>query len=69
MGRVGLDMAEGDVGKARVDRIAFKTGFGVVGQMREARFAWTLRGRRETIKDGTWVMRAEEDGVLEQGLD
>jgi tetratricopeptide (TPR) repeat protein len=64
MGRVGLDMAEGDVGKARD---AFNTGLGVVDQMREARCTWTLRGWRETLKDGTQVMRAEED--LEQGLE
>ena len=64
MGRVGLDMAEGDVGKARD---AFNTGLGFVGQMREARCTWTLRGWRETLKDGTRVMRAEED--LEQGLE
>ena len=64
MGRVGLDMAEGDDGKARD---AFNTGLGVVDEMREARFTWTLRGSRETLKDGTQLMRAEED--LEQGLE
>ena len=28
--------------------------------MREARCTWTLRGWRETLKDGSQVMRAEK---------
>ena len=62
-GMVGIDMAKVDVGKARA---AFKTVLGVFDEMRQARCSWTLRGWRETLKDGTQMMRAEED--LEQGV-
>merc|ERR1719206_203594 len=55
IGGTSQDMSEEHIGKARD---AFKTGLGVVDQMREARCTWTLRGWQETLKDGTQVMRA-----------
>merc|ERR1719206_1082284 len=55
LGGTSQGMSEEHIGKARD---AFKTGLGVVDQMREARCTWTLRGWQETLKDGTQVMRA-----------
>merc|ERR1711994_903745 len=51
------DLREGDINKARN---AFQTGLTTVDQLRESRCSWTLRGWRETLKDGTQVMRAEK---------
>ena len=51
------DVRDGDISKARN---AFQTGLGAVDEMREARCTWTLRGWRETLKDGSQVMRAEK---------
>ena len=51
------DPGEGDINKARN---AFQTGLATVDQLRESRCSWTLRGWRETLKDGTQVMRAEK---------
>lgn len=45
-----------DIGKARN---AFGTGLGTVDQLRQSRCTWTLRGWKETLKDGSQVMRAE----------
>merc|ERR1719361_2493321 len=52
-----MDPSEGDINKARN---AFQTGLATVDQLRESRCTWTLRGWRETLKDGTQVMRAEK---------
>ena len=49
--------SQGDISKARN---AFQTGLATVDQLRESRCTWTLRGWRETLKDGTQVMRAEK---------
>ena len=57
MGRPDGELENGDIGKARD---AFQTGLGCVDKIREARCSWTLRGWRETLKDGTEIMRAEE---------
>ena len=51
------EIGEGDISKARN---AFQTGLGTVDKLRESRCAWTLRGWKETLKDGTEVMRAEK---------
>ena len=51
------EIGEGDISKARN---AFQTGLGTVDKLRESRCAWTLRGWKETLKDGTQVMRAEK---------
>ena len=51
------DPSEGDINKARN---AFGTGLATVDQLRESRCSWTLRGWRETLKDGTQGMRAEK---------
>ena len=45
-----------DIGKARN---AFGTGLGTVDQLRQSRCTWTLRGWKETLKNGSQVMRAE----------
>ena len=57
------EVSEGDISKARN---AFQTGLGTVDQLRESRCTWTLRGWKETLKDGTQVMRA--DKISEQEL-
>ena len=51
------EVSDGDISKARN---AFQTGLGTVDQLRESRCTWTLRGWKETLKDGTQVMRAEK---------
>ena len=51
------EVSEGDISKARN---AFQTGLGTVDQLRESRCTWTLRGWKETLKDGTQVMRADK---------
>ena len=51
------EVSEGDISKARS---AFQTGLGTVDQLRESRCTWTLRGWKETLKDGTQVMRADK---------
>ena len=44
--------SQGDISKARN---AFQTGLATVDQLRESRCTWTLRGWRETLKNGTQV--------------
>ena len=51
------EVGEDDISKARN---AFQTGLGTVDKLRDARCTWTLKGWRETLKDGTQVMRAEK---------
>ena len=58
----GAGAEQPDIDKARS---AFGTGLGVVDRMRDARCTWTLRGWKETLKDGTEVMRAENISVAD----
>ena len=43
----------------RKARSAFNTGLDKVDELQDKRTTWTMRGWRETLKDGTQVMRAE----------
>lgn len=44
----------------RKARSAFNTGLDKVDELQDKRTTWTMRGWRETLKDGTQVMRAEK---------
>ena len=50
-----------DAGSLLKARNALKTGLDKVEELREQRTTWTLQGWKETLKDGTEVMRAGQE--------
>jgi len=53
---VETEVGEDGIRKARS---AFKTGLDKVDELEDKRTTWTMHGWRETLKDGTQIMRAE----------
>lgn len=53
---VEMEVGEDGIRKARS---AFKTGLDKVDELEDKRTTWTMHGWRETLKDGTQVMRAD----------